>query len=60
MCFVRVTAAIIKTKSGSRGWKLGRCGDKRESGRNKIADLPKLPGRMSKNANSERKGKDCI
>ena len=26
----------------------------------KIADLPKLPGRMSKNPNSERKGKDCI
>ena len=35
-------------------------GQMRESGRNKIADLPKLPGRMSKNPESERKGKDCI
>lgn len=39
---------------------MGRCGDKRESGRNKTADLPKLRGGMSKNPNSESEGKGCI
>lgn len=38
-----MTAAFFKMKSeGPQGWKLGRCGDKRDSG-----DLWKLPGRVS-------------
>ena len=36
-------------------------GQMRESGRNKIADQPKLPGSMSKNSESEReKGKTAF
>ena len=36
-------------------------GQMRESGRNKIANLPKLPGRMSKNPESAReKGKTAF
>lgn len=35
--------------------------NERESGRNKIVDLPKLPGRMGKNPESEReKGKTAF
>lgn len=43
-----MTAAFFKMKSeGPQGWKLGRCGDQRDSGRDRVADLRKLPGRVS-------------